>query len=42
MAQEDINVNTKPTKAAKDINKKARKYPLRTDNAVVDRATAHQ
>ena len=60
ITQEEIDINTKPTKAAKDIKKKAknasledmkkgwkekplhRKYPLRTDNADVDRATTHQ
>ena len=60
MAQEEIEINTKPTKAAKDIKKKAKnasledmkkgwrekplhgKYPFRTDNADVDRATTHQ
>ena len=60
MTQEEIDINTKPTKAAKGIKKKAKnailedmkkgwrekplngKYPLRTANADVDRATTHQ
>ena len=60
MTQEEIDINTKPTKVAKDIKKKAKnaslqdmkkgwrekllhgKYPLRTGNADVDRATTHQ
>ena len=60
MTQEEIDINTKPIRAAKDMKKKAKnasledmkkrwrekplhgKYPLRTDNADVDRATTHQ
>ena len=60
IAQEEIEINTKLTKAAKDIQKKAKnvsledmtklwkekplhgKYPLRTDNADIDRVTTHQ
>ena len=59
MAQEEIDINIKPAKAAKDVKKRAKnasledmkkgwrekplhgKYPLRTDNADVDRATTH-
>ena len=59
MAQEEIDINNKPTKATKDIKKKKNAsledmkkgwrekqlhggYPLRTDNADVDKATTHQ
>ena len=52
MAQEEIDINTKPTKSKnarwEDMKNRWRekplhgKYPLRTDNTDVDRATTHQ